>query len=190
MPRALKTGKCKLILYANAAEVIVSKDGKSVTGVRYFDARTRKSYEVKAKKIVLACGPIESARLLLLSKSNQTPHGLANSSGLVGKNLITHTSSSVQGYLKSMLGRDVNKLENDDGTESDDNEQLATLLEDLRAESESELGQPVRVFTIAYGEDADLDVLREIAEATNAAAYDASDPASITKVFTAVISNF
>jgi Ca-activated chloride channel family protein len=79
---------------------------------------------------------------------------------------------------------------NDDGIGSDDDDQLDALLENLRAESESEIGKPVRVFPIAYGEDADLEVLREIAEATNAAAYDASDPASITKVFTAVVSNF
>jgi choline dehydrogenase-like flavoprotein len=115
MPEAIKTGKCKLILHANAAEVTVSPDGRRATGVRYFDARTRKSYEVRARQIVLACGPIESARLLLLSKSNHFPNGLANSSGLVGKNLITHTTSGAQGYLKSLRGRD---LGNDDGTES------------------------------------------------------------------------
>jgi Ca-activated chloride channel family protein len=33
-------------------------------------------------------------------------------------------------------------------------------------------------------------VLRRIAEATNAAAYDASDPTTINKVFTNVVSNF
>ena len=115
MPEALKTGKCKLILYANAAEVMMSKDGKHATGVRYFDARTRQSYEVRARYVVLACGPIESARLLLLSKSSQFPTGLANSSGLVGKNLISHTTSSVQGYLKSLVG---SPIVNDDGTES------------------------------------------------------------------------
>jgi choline dehydrogenase-like flavoprotein len=115
IPAALKTGKVKLILHANAAEVTMSRDGKQATGVRYFDARTRKSYEVRAKKIVLACGPIESARLLLLSKSAHFPAGLANSSGLVGKNLITHTTSGAQGYLKQLRGR---AMYNDDGTES------------------------------------------------------------------------
>jgi Ca-activated chloride channel homolog len=49
---------------------------------------------------------------------------------------------------------------------------------------------PVRVFTIGYGADADPGVLRRIAEATDAAAYDSSDPRTIDKVFTAVISNF
>ena len=48
----------------------------------------------------------------------------------------------------------------------------------------------MRIFTIGYGKDADLGVLRRIAESTNAAAYDASDPTSINQVFTAVISNF
>jgi Ca-activated chloride channel homolog len=48
----------------------------------------------------------------------------------------------------------------------------------------------VRVFPIAYGDKADLDVLRKIAQASRAAAYDASDPASIDKVLTAVLSNF
>ncbi|MBI1761840.1 MAG: GMC family oxidoreductase [Acidobacteria bacterium] len=118
LPAALKTGKCKLILYANAAEVMMSKDGSRAEGVRYFDARTRQSQEVRARYVVLACGPIESARLLLLSKSQHVPNGLANSSGLVGRNLISHTSSSVQGYLKTMYGSDIARLGNDDGTES------------------------------------------------------------------------
>ena len=46
------------------------------------------------------------------------------------------------------------------------------------------------MFPIAYGGDADLGILRQIAEASNGAVYDASDPRSITKVFTAVVSNF
>jgi Ca-activated chloride channel family protein len=48
----------------------------------------------------------------------------------------------------------------------------------------------VRIFTIAYGEDADLDTLKKISEATRAAAYDARKPESIDKVFAAVLSNF
>jgi Ca-activated chloride channel family protein len=48
----------------------------------------------------------------------------------------------------------------------------------------------VRVFPIAYGEDADLGELTKIADASKAAAYDASDPESIDNVLTAVLSNF
>ncbi|MFD7539905.1 VWA domain-containing protein [Streptomyces sp. NPDC059819] len=49
---------------------------------------------------------------------------------------------------------------------------------------------PVRVFTIAYGTDADTKDLQHIADATHARAYDASDPNSIPDVLTNVISNF
>ena len=48
----------------------------------------------------------------------------------------------------------------------------------------------MRVFPISYGEDADLATLRRIAEASQAAVYDSSDPRSINKILVAVISNF
>jgi Ca-activated chloride channel homolog len=79
---------------------------------------------------------------------------------------------------------------NDDGDPSNDVQQLQTTLSELERLSQGELGLPVRVFTIGYGSDADLSLLRQIAEATNAASYNASDPKSIYKVFTAVVSNF
>jgi Ca-activated chloride channel family protein len=48
----------------------------------------------------------------------------------------------------------------------------------------------VRVFSIAYGQDADLKVLKSISEASRAAAYDATNPTTIDTVFTNVLSNF
>jgi len=61
----------------------------------------------------------------------------------------------------------------------------------IRMLSSSEISDTsVRVFSIAYGENADLDTLRKISEASRAAAYDATDPTSIERIFTAVISNF
>jgi len=79
---------------------------------------------------------------------------------------------------------------NDDGETSDDDEQLDALLSALSADSEGQQSRPVRVFPISYGEGADLSTLRRIAEASQAAVYDSSDPRSITKVFVAVVSNF
>ncbi|MFF0307677.1 substrate-binding domain-containing protein [Streptosporangium sp. NPDC004379] len=75
-----------------------------------------------------------------------------------------------------------------DGKNEDTNSpSLENLLPDLRAEPG---GESVRMFTIAYGQDADLSVLRRISEATDAAAYDSREPGGIDQVFTAVISNF
>jgi Ca-activated chloride channel family protein len=63
---------------------------------------------------------------------------------------------------------------------------LNSLIRSLDSGTESTL----RVFSIAYGEGADLETLKRISEASHAAAYDATNPANIDKVFTAVLSNF
>jgi Ca-activated chloride channel homolog len=64
---------------------------------------------------------------------------------------------------------------------------IDSLVRELASE---DADRQVRVFPIAYGDDADLGELRKIADASRAAVYDASDPASIDKVLTAVLSNF
>ncbi|MGE3661160.1 MAG: VWA domain-containing protein [Pseudonocardia sp.] len=66
-------------------------------------------------------------------------------------------------------------------------EDLDGLVADLDTEDER---SRVRVFPIAYGADADLAVLRRIAQASTGAAYDAGDPESIDKVLRDVVSNF
>ena len=79
---------------------------------------------------------------------------------------------------------------NDDGNASDDNQQLAGLIDEVRVGSEGANTRPVRLFTIAYGKDADKPTLKRIAEASTGAAYDASNPNTIDQVFAAVVSNF
>jgi Ca-activated chloride channel homolog len=75
-----------------------------------------------------------------------------------------------------------------DGRNEDNNGiSLDNLLPRLRTERGD---RSVRLFTIAYGADADLDVLKRIAQETNGAGYDSSNPGSIDAVFTAVVSNF
>jgi Ca-activated chloride channel family protein len=64
---------------------------------------------------------------------------------------------------------------------------LDSLVRQLGGES---LDTSVRVFPIGYSTAADKDALVQIAEASSAAYYDASDPASIDKVLTSVLSNF
>ncbi len=80
--------------------------------------------------------------------------------------------------------------ENDDGNQADDRDQFEALLGDVKTNSEGENSKPVRIFTVAYGSGADPRELRQIAEASNATAYQASDATTINQVFAAVISNF
>ena len=79
---------------------------------------------------------------------------------------------------------------NDDGDAGNDTKQLEDLISSLRSGTEGGGSTPVRVFTISYGADADKATLKRIAEATNAAPYDATNPKTIDQVLTAVISNF
>lgn len=64
---------------------------------------------------------------------------------------------------------------------------LDMLLGDIDA---ADLERSVRVFSIAFGEDSDLDTLTRIGRASKAAAYDAQDPSTINDVFVSVLSNF
>lgn len=64
---------------------------------------------------------------------------------------------------------------------------LDSLVTELDADT---LENSVRMFTIAYGDKADLPTLRRISTASRAAVYDARDPASIDNVLINVISNF
>jgi choline dehydrogenase-like flavoprotein len=67
-----------------------------VTGVGYLDAAGRE-HEVPARLVVLAAHAVETPRLLLLSANGTFPDGLANSSGLVGKGLMSHPTWQVFG---------------------------------------------------------------------------------------------
>jgi choline dehydrogenase-like flavoprotein len=67
-----------------------------VTGVSYLDAAGRE-HEATATVVVLAAHALETPRLLLLSASATFPQGLANSSGQVGRNLMSHPTWQVFG---------------------------------------------------------------------------------------------
>jgi Ca-activated chloride channel family protein len=111
---------------------------------------------------------------------------------LQGTPLYTATADTYEAMLDAFDPSRINAvvLLSDGRNEDPDNTDLEGLIRQLRSRSEGENAQPVRVFAIAYGGDADLATLRRIAEATNAQVYDASDATTITQVFTAVVSNF
>jgi choline dehydrogenase-like flavoprotein len=96
IPRALKTGLCTLITEA-MAERIDSDDRGNVIGVSYFAGENRASARCKA--VVVACGAIESARLLLNSNSPHHPRGLGNESDQVGRHLQGHYYTGALGFF-------------------------------------------------------------------------------------------
>jgi len=103
LPPALATGNLDIISNAHAREVIVGKNGKA-SGVAFIDKTTGRETAVKGKAVILAAGACESVRILLNSKSNSFPNGLANSSGSVGKYIMDTVGGSAVGYVPALGG--------------------------------------------------------------------------------------
>lgn len=99
-PKAIARGAV-LKTQARVREITVGKDGLA-RSVIYYDADGR-VHEQKARVIVLACNGIGTPRLLLNSRSPLFPDGLANSSGLVGKDLMFHPYAMVTGVFDEDL---------------------------------------------------------------------------------------
>ena len=83
----MATGNLDLLPNAMAREITLGKNGKA-NGVTFIDKTTGGEAHASARAVVVAAGAMESVRLLLNSKSARFPHGLANSSGLLGKYIM------------------------------------------------------------------------------------------------------
>jgi len=101
IPPAEKTGRLTMVTGAMARELIAGKDGK-VSAISYIDKATNTERRIYARAFIVAASSCESARLLLNSKSNLFPDGLANSSGVVGRNLMDTVGSSGAGYFPQL----------------------------------------------------------------------------------------
>jgi len=98
---AERTGKCEIRPNCYVHRIEVDKNGRA-TGAAYFDAQ-RNTHLQKAKAVILSANGAETPRLLLLSANNAFPHGLANSSGLVGKYLMPNSAALAYGVFDEPL---------------------------------------------------------------------------------------
>jgi choline dehydrogenase-like flavoprotein len=81
---------------ANAVVHRIEADARGrIVAVHYLDPDKR-SHRVTGKTFVLAANGVESPKLLLISTSDRYPRGIANSSDMVGRNLMDHPGSSVE----------------------------------------------------------------------------------------------
>lgn len=72
--------------------------GKTVTGVQVTRGDERERYT--ADIVVVACGALSSALLLLRSANDAHPDGLANGSGQVGRNYMRHNQSVLMALMR------------------------------------------------------------------------------------------
>ncbi len=94
LPAAVKTGNLTVITDAIVHSVIHDPKTNRVTGVRVIDGKTKKGRTYNAKMVFLNASTIPTAQILLNSKSAAFPNGLANSSGMVGRNLMDHVGGA------------------------------------------------------------------------------------------------
>ncbi len=95
-PAAQRAG-VELRTHCRVREITTDEHGMAA-GVVYYDADGKEQFQA-AHVVVLACNGVGTPRLLLNSASGRFPNGLANSSGLVGKNLMFHPYAQVYGYV-------------------------------------------------------------------------------------------
>ncbi|MGI4788550.1 MAG: GMC family oxidoreductase N-terminal domain-containing protein, partial [Janthinobacterium lividum] len=96
-PRALATGRCTLETGA-MAERIDTDDAGHVTGVTYWN-KSGERVSVTSEVVICSAGAIETARLLLNSKSSINPLGLGNANDQVGRSLQGHYYAGATGWM-------------------------------------------------------------------------------------------
>ncbi len=111
IPEAEATGKCEIRPDSYVRKIEIDAKGRA-TGVKYFDAQKREIFQ-RAKAVVVSANGAETPKLLLMSKSNLFPDGLANSSGYVGKHIMFNGGAyagglfehEVNGYKGTVVSR-------------------------------------------------------------------------------------
>ena len=92
IPDALATGRYELRADSYVRELVLDERGR-IKGAVYEDA-DGVVFEQQADVFLLACGAVETARLMLMSTSGRFPAGLANTNDLVGRNVTFHEYSA------------------------------------------------------------------------------------------------
>ncbi|MDA0687633.1 MAG: GMC family oxidoreductase [Proteobacteria bacterium] len=108
LPAAQRTGNLTMVHNAIVQGLDYDPASNRVTGVRVVDAETNERRSYTSKVVFLNASAIASAMILLQSKSEAFPTGLANRSDQVGRNLMDHVSSA--GVAGIMNGFDDKKV--------------------------------------------------------------------------------
>jgi choline dehydrogenase-like flavoprotein len=97
IPAALATGNCELRTGCMTREIVLDDRGRA-KGVAYIDADERHQTQT-ADLVIVSCGAVESARLLLNTKHKLFPTGLGNRYDWVGRNLQGHAYPGAVGLF-------------------------------------------------------------------------------------------
>lgn len=93
LPAAKATGNLTVVTDSVVEGVDVDPRTGRATGVRYLDVRSGHRGVAKARVVFLNAGAFNSNHILLRSRSERFPNGLANSSGVLGTHIMDHANT-------------------------------------------------------------------------------------------------
>jgi choline dehydrogenase-like flavoprotein len=100
LPDAHKTGNLTLRPFSVVHSLIYDDKTRKLKGVRVIDSENNQSLEYFSKLVFLNASTLGSTQILLQSKTNEFPNGLANTSGVLGHHLMDHHAmiGAIGGY--------------------------------------------------------------------------------------------
>jgi choline dehydrogenase-like flavoprotein len=96
--KALSLNTVEMVTNAYVEKLLTDETGKKIIAVKAIIES--KEILFYADTIIIACGAVNSAALMLRSANDMNPTGLANSSGQVGRNLMLHHNGCLVAFTK------------------------------------------------------------------------------------------
>jgi choline dehydrogenase-like flavoprotein len=93
LPKAIAAG-AEVRSHCHVERVLMNASGERAIGVEYFDEQKQRQVQ-PADVVVLAAFAAHNPRILLNSATDKHPDGLANSSGLLGRYIVTHQMATM-----------------------------------------------------------------------------------------------
>ncbi|MBL4601809.1 MAG: GMC family oxidoreductase [Emcibacteraceae bacterium] len=116
LPAARLTGNLNIVTDSIVHSVIYDEKSKKASGVRVINSKTKETTTYSARVIFLCASTLGTAQILLNSTSEHFQNGFANSSDMVGRNLMDHlcfagASGEINGFEdRYYIGRKPNSI--------------------------------------------------------------------------------
>lgn len=106
LPAARATGNLTIVTDAVVEQVAYDDDTGRASGVRVVDANTRERREYGARVVFLCASALGTTQIMLNSRSERFPDGIANDSGALGRYLMDHLFAlNVSGTMPGFADR-------------------------------------------------------------------------------------
>ena len=95
LPAAQKTGNLTVVTDAIVERVDYDESSKKASGVTVIDTNTKERRQYKSRVVFMCASSLGTVQVLLNSKSETFPNGIANTSGMLGRYILGHVTGVV-----------------------------------------------------------------------------------------------